>query len=112
VSDIAQVFPVIFAQRAYVPAFPAHFTVRRQHEAAQHAQKTRLAAAVRACDAQQLAALKREADRAEQRALSAHAFEIHSFEHRSPPSLAKGALCIIQAAPVSFREAHLADIEQ
>ena len=62
-------------------AAPAHFALRRREQAAEDAQKARLAAAVRAGDAHEIAAGDAERESAEERAAASLAVEPLRLQH-------------------------------
>src|SRR5258706_10110799 len=86
VDDLSRIF---LPQNADRLALPAHLPFIRRQQTAEDAQQAGLAAAVRAGDAQALAARQRKAKGAEKRAVLAHALQASGFEHGA--LLQKGA---------------------
>src|SRR5262249_8881689 len=81
--DVDQLARVVLLQACDRLSLPAHLPGARAGEPAEDAQQARLATAVRARDAQQLARGEDEGNRAEQGPRAALAFELRRFEHAS-----------------------------
>src|SRR3954468_3277261 len=81
VADVDQLARVILSQAADRLALPAHLAGARPGETAQDPQEARLAAAVRAGDAQQLAPGHDERDPAKQDPCAAFAFKLRRLQH-------------------------------
>jgi hypothetical protein len=81
VADVDEVLPVFLAQFADVPAMPANLARDRFEQAAQDAQETGLAGAVRPRDAQQGSGGSGEVEAGNQASLAAFTRQINDFQH-------------------------------
>src|SRR3954466_1388243 len=81
VADVDELARVVLSEAADGLALPAHLAGARPGEAAQDPQEARLAAAVRAGDAQQLAPEHDGPDPAKQDPCAAFAFELRRLQH-------------------------------
>src|SRR5262245_7610191 len=80
-AEIEHLLRIFFPQGLDRGAIPAHLSGGRRKKAAKNAQQAGLAAAVRPCDAQRLAAFQGERERAEQLPPAALAFQVAPLQH-------------------------------
>src|SRR6266581_9616956 len=80
--EVKQLLRVLLAQPQDCASLPAHFARVRRQQPAQDPQQARLATAVRARDAQPLAAAQRERQAAEQDPPTALATKVGRIQHR------------------------------
>src|ERR671936_2634459 len=81
VPDVDEVARILFRKAADRRAAPAHYALRRREQAAEDAKQARLAAAVRAGDAQELAPRDAERQPAKERAAATLAVEPRRLQH-------------------------------